>query len=262
MGRKKRWSHGGKNHSQGQNGRGSQQRRVPGMGEDRPLPSGDGQGGSYLLLSRRIQQQMCANAFLFNYINFVIDLFELPVEHFAPQRDDESPEQYTQRLELTRRTAAAPGPAVTCRAACDEDLQLIAPSDAGAVAALILTEALDWFQESGWYPDKETFRAGARPLLDAVCPSEHRERAELVHEQLWNPVTLKQPEQVRAIADEHPVVALHVVAAMTAWAFSQPACVPDPAATHRALSDKGARLHEMAHTTASLMQAAYYSARP
>lgn len=210
------------------------------MAMDVPIPRKDAPAGPMAYYARVIEQGLHANLFLLNYVGFVADGgFDVPLEQFAPQRDDETDEQYEQRRTAARTQVEVQAATGNWKDLCADELRLTKPSDAGEVAKNIIGEGFEWCRDSGFDPSANGYRDGATPLLDALCPAEHRKRAGEVLDMFWNEMVVNRPPSIEETAARYPIATIHVAGAMTAWLFSEPACVPDRTATQMKLIEKG-----------------------
>lgn len=217
--------------------------RFAGVATNAPIPHTAGPSTPAPYRGRALTQALHANLFLLNYVAFVADGgFDVPVEYFAPRAEDETDEEYQKRRTATRTLVEAQAAAGSWKDLCAEELRQVKPSDAGKVAIHILGQGFDWCRESGFDPTANGYRDGATPLLDALCPTEHRQTAGMVLDTFWRQIALKQPPSIEETAARHPIATIHVAAAMTAWLFSEPACVPDRTATQMKLIEQGEKL--------------------
>ncbi|SRR6266567_5738504 len=208
-------------------------RVVPGMAPDVAMPVKyahlpDGHPRQFPYWKRVLEQYLHGVQFLFNYLAFVEDGgFDVPAEHLAPRREDETVEQYQQRHEVVRLIKETQAAAGSWAEFGVEEVRSIRPADAGAVALWLIGQSHEWCQESGFDPSANLSRAVATPLLHAMCPPEHLSRALEVLDMFWLEVVEKRPPSIRETAARYPVATLHVAAAMTAGLFGEPDCVPD-----------------------------------
>jgi hypothetical protein len=185
---------------------------------------------------RVLEQYLHGVQFLFNYISFVADGgFDVPAEHFAPQREDETDEQYQQRREVGRLLTEVQAAAGSWAELAVDEVRHIRPSDAGAVAMWMIGQGHEWCQESGFDPSANLYRAVATPLLHAMCPPEHLSRAMEVLDMFWQEIVDRRPPSIDETAVRYPIATLHVAAAMSAGLFGEPACVPDRGAAQAKL---------------------------
>jgi hypothetical protein len=200
---------------------------IPGMAEDR-LPPADPNSLEYE--RRDFERHARGKMFLLNYLQYADDGGFSHPGHGAPRKDDETVEQYEERRDLTRRQVELQALLGTWAEQAAEDLRYIMPSDAYPVAGAILGQGYRWCQAAGFQfgPEPDDMRAGAGPLLDAMCPPEHRAAAEDALIGFWVAMKLG-PDQdpIQLAAETHPLATIHVAAAITAWMYRQPEYVPD-----------------------------------
>lgn len=218
-------------------------RAVTGMAADIPmptlrpdLPKSDSKQHRYW--TRVVEHQLHGVQLLWNYVAFVDQGgFNVPSEHFGPRRDDEPDEQYQQRVAAARALKEVQAAAGTWAELATDEIGHIRPSDAGGVAMWIIGQGHDWCRESGFDATANDYRDGASPLLDALCPAEHRQRAAEVLNMFWEEIVFHRPPSIEETATRYPIATLHVAAAMTGGLFANPACVPDRTATQMKLAE-------------------------
>lgn len=224
-------------------------RVVPGMAPDVAMPIKyahlpDGHPRQFPYWKRVLEQYLHGVQFLFNYLAFVDGRFDVPAEHFAPQREDETDEQYQQRREVVRLLKETQAAAGSWAELAVEEMRTIRPSDAGAVALWLIGQSHEWCQESEFDPSANLSREVATPLLHAMCPAEHLSRALEVLDMFWLEAVEKRRPSIRETATRYPIATLHVAAAMTAGLFGEPGCVPDRSAAQAKLLEFNQQLVE------------------
>lgn len=199
-------------------------RMVAGMAEDIARPT---ETESLQYHRRTLEWSLHGNLFLMNYLSYVEDGgFSVP-GHGKPRAADETAEEYVALRDAKRALVEVQAAAGTWAELCVEELRHIMPSDAASIAAALLGHGFSWCTASGFDPTPNAMRAGATPLLDAVCPWEHRDQAGEVLTVIWGGMVTDQVAVVGTAAAVHPIATIHVAAAITAWLYSQPDCVPD-----------------------------------
>lgn len=231
----------GKGKGKGGGGRKRPGRRlITGMAPDEPMPAKDGPAGPRAHYARKIEQGLHGVLFLLNYIAFVADGgFDVPDEHFAPRREDESEQDHADRIKAATLLAQAQAAAGNWAQLCADELRHIRPSDAGAVAEFMIAQGHKWCRESGFDHTANQLCRGALPLLEALCPASHLPRAREVVDMFWWEIVERRPPSIAETARRYPIATIHVAAAMTGWLFSQPECVPDRAQAQRELIELG-----------------------
>lgn len=221
---------------------------VPGMARDQAMPSVDGPAGPAAYHQRVLDNALHATLFLLNYVAFIADGgFDVPIERFAPQRADETDETYRSRRDAARLQVELQAAAGDWAQLCAEEISHIRPSDAAAVATFIIAQGAVWCRESSFDPSANGFRDGATPLLEALCPAEHRQQAFDVLDTYWADIGVHRPPPIEQTAGRDPIATIHVAAAMTGWLFSEPACVPDRTTAQRRLIEQGHKILNPGH---------------
>lgn len=167
--------------------------------------------------------------FLLNYLSFVEDERKDLDKNVEPQRADESDEDFVQRQDIRRMKKEIQ--AITSdyqhwAQSADEDLRQVRAEQAGTVAASLLALGRTWCEKAEFTPPTGPWHAGAAELLDAMCPPEYRDDAQVALDTLCVP-----DAQHEAFAEQvtPPMArpAIHAAAALTTWLYYEPDCVPD-----------------------------------
>ncbi|WP_091628559.1 hypothetical protein [Amycolatopsis saalfeldensis] len=215
-----------------------QPQQVAGMAADEPMPKRDAPGEQGRWAQRVLDQTLHATLFLLNYVAFVDQGgFDVPVTE--ARREDETQQDYEKRRDVTRMLKETEAAAGSWAELCVDELRNIKPSDAGEVAKIILGEGIEWCRQSSFDPRPSDMVAGARSLLQHLCPAEHKLDAVASMMTILDAVTKGRRLPIDEIAPLNPIGTIHAAAALTGHLFAQAECVPDRAATQRELIDKG-----------------------
>lgn len=178
--------------------------------------------------------------FWLNYVAFAEDgTLDITPPTLDESRDGENAEDAQLRVRAEMLLYETRMRAGSWRDLCADELRQIPPSWASAVAKCISWFGLTWLDEAAardstiGRPAADVWVRGARPLLGAMCPSQHWTAAL----DLMDMRAIAMDPEWRAGAEE-PVALIHAAAAMTTWLFRQPEIVPDPHATKQALMDQ------------------------
>jgi len=151
----------------------------------------------------------------------------LPPALVAARQSAEDDDAYAQRVELgqmmAKAKALADGPA---REAAEILATWVPPSSVPGVVAAIATEGLGKLKAAESFElDREAWVVGARPLVGALCPAEHRLAAFDQLDALADS-RLEVTEPVAALMAKEPIATVHAAAALVCWLMLQPALVP------------------------------------
>ncbi|MDT7787236.1 MAG: hypothetical protein QOF58_5655 [Pseudonocardiales bacterium] len=177
------------------------------MAIDVPMPRRDDPAVPGSFKARTLEQHMHAMLFLLNYLAYVQDSeFEISRAHPRP---------------AGAGTGVVRGDGYGWAAQCADELRNTRPSDAPGVVAAILVQDHKWCQQSGFDPTANFYLANATPLLDALCPAEHRDEAGVVLAKFWDEIVRHDQPSLTEAAVRFPIATVHVTAAMAAAVFAQ-----------------------------------------
>ncbi|SEP54282.1 hypothetical protein SAMN04489732_1426 [Amycolatopsis saalfeldensis] len=194
-----------------------------------------------------IATQVDAWQFLLNYLNYVRDGgFDVPLDKFGPQRPGETVEEAELRLTVARETkevqALIGDWAELCAEVAARPTLTLNP---GTMVAHVADVGRGWLKTAGHVPDRDTWIAGARPLLGALCAPQHWLDALNVLDQVGTMGIAPGENVTFAAAQAKPAAALHAAAALVSWLFGQRSIVFDQTSAMRALARKTHALAEL-----------------
>ena len=182
------------------------------MAADVPMPREDDPAGPGAYRARVVEQHMHATLFLLNYLAHVED------SGFEVFREDSGT--------LGGVTGVVRDDGYGWGAQCADELRNTRPSDAAGVAAAILDHAHRWcelstFTATPLTPTADFLCTNAIPLLDALCPAEHRTEADMLLRKFWNEMVWHDHSSLQEAATRYPIATIHIAAAMTAAVFAE-----------------------------------------
>ncbi|WP_284741880.1 hypothetical protein [Amycolatopsis sp. RTGN1] len=195
-----------------------------------------------------VATQVDAWQFLLNYLNYMRDGgFDVPLDKFGPQRPGETAKEAELRLTVARKTKEVQTLigdwAELCAEVAARPTLTLNP---GTMVAHVVDVGRGWLKATGHVPDRDTWIAGARPLLGILCAPQHWPDALNVLDQVGTMgITPSEDASfVAAAAQAKPTAALHAAAALVAWLFGQRSIVFDQTSAMHALARKTHALAE------------------
>lgn len=208
-------------------------------------PSPDDMGGGRLSSYARweIGKQVYAWMILLSYLEASLEGPDgLPADLFAPQKPDESDEDYAQRIRVghlmveTQAMAGSPAEQVA------EVLSSWVPrSMVPGVVGSLAAEGLKHLGTAT--PDVDQWHVGARPILGALCPAAHWEAAlDQLEALAASRLDVAAVDAERMMSQ--PVATVHAAAALVTWLYGRPDIVADPSAARLELAERGSKFGE------------------
>jgi len=224
-------------------------RRERVLAELAPEPSGpvstDDMGGGQLssYTRREIGKQVYAWMILLSYLEGALDGADgLPGNLFAPQKPDESDEDYAARIRNDRLLVEAQALAGSPAKQVAEVLSSWVPRS--LVPGVVDQLAAEGLRHLGTAAlDASLWQAGARPLLGILCPPKHWEAA-LDQLEALAASRLK----ITGVIAEHltgkPVATVHAAAALVTWLYGRPDIIANPQAARLELAERAGKFGE------------------
>ncbi|MFD5030014.1 hypothetical protein ACFWM0_06250 [Streptomyces sp. NPDC058405] len=207
--------------------------------------STDDTGGARISSYTRqeIGKQVYAWMILLSYLEGALDGADgLPADLFAPQKLDESDEDYAARIKtdhlLVETQSMAGSPA---EQAAEVLSSWVPPSLVPGVVDNLAAEGLRHLDTAT--PDPSQWQAGARPLLGILCPPKHWEAA-LDQLEALAASRLKITGTIAEHLTGQPVATVHAAAALVTWLYGRPDIISDPAAARLELAERASKLGE------------------
>jgi hypothetical protein len=208
-------------------------------------PSPDDMGGGRMssYTRREIGKQVYAWMLLLSYLEGALEGPDgLPADLFAPQKPDESDEDYAARIKtdhlMVETQAMAGSPAEQVAEVLSS---WVSRSLVPGVVDNLAAEGLQHLDTAT--PDPALWQAGARPLLGIVCPPAHWEAA-LDQLEALAASRLKVTDVIAERLTGKPVATVHAAAALVTWLYRRPDIVADPAAARLELAERAGKFGE------------------
>lgn len=207
----------------------------------RPVSTDDMGGGRMSSYTRQeIGKQVYAWMIILSYLEGALDGADgMPENLFAPQKPDESDEEYVARIKTdhlvvkTRAMAGSPAEQVA------EVLSSWVPrSLVPGVVDNLAAEGLRHLDTAT--PDPDQWQANARPLLGILCPPQHWEAA-LDQLEALATSRLKITGAIAEHLTDQPVATVHAAAALVTWLYGRPDVIADPAAARLELAERAGK---------------------
>ncbi|MFZ3470369.1 hypothetical protein ACODT3_24665 [Streptomyces sp. 4.24] len=209
--------------------------------------STDDMGGGRLssYTRREIGKKVYAWLILLSYLEGALDGADgLPADLFAPQKPDESGEDYVARIKTDHLLVATKAMVGSPAEQVAEVLSRWVPrSLVPGVVDNLAAEGLRHLDTTA--PDPAQWQAGARPLLGILCPPKHWEAA-LDQLEALAASRLKITDAIAQHLADQPVATVHAAAALVTWLYGRPDIVADPAAARLDLAERAGKFGEFA----------------
>ncbi|MFE0055376.1 hypothetical protein [Streptomyces sp. NPDC059003] len=179
---------------------------------------------------------------LLSYLEYAEDGDDLPAGLFAPRRPGESEEDFATRRRADQLLVETSAMAGTPRSQVAEVLSSWVPQ---SMVQGLVRRLGEWgaklLDDSGATVDPVEWAADARPLLGGLCPAAHWD-AGLDQLEVLAGSHLVVTEPARQQLVEHPVAAVHAMAALVARLYDQTEVVPDRAKAVLELADNAGKM--------------------
>lgn len=210
----------------------------------RPVSMDDMGGGRMSSYTRReIGKQVYAWMILLSYLEGALDGADgLPADLFAPQKPQESGEDYAERIRTDRLL-------VETQAMAGSPAEQVAEVLSSWVPRSLVSGVVDQLAGEGLrhldtvIPDAEVWQSGARPLLGILCPPKHWEAA-LDQLEALAASRLKLTDAIAEHLTGHPVATVHAAAALVTWLYGRADIIVDPSAARLELAERAGKFGE------------------
>ncbi|MFJ2744818.1 hypothetical protein ACIO3O_34755 [Streptomyces sp. NPDC087440] len=225
---------------------GSKDRTTRGPRELAPEPSkastrddiGGGRLSSYA--RQELGKQVYAWMILLSYLECALDGPDgLPAGLLAPQKPDESDEDYTERIRTDRLVVETQAMASSPAEQVAEVLSSwVSRSMVHDVVGHLAGEGMRHLGTTAVDPDQ--WQAGARTLLGIMCPPRHWDAA-LDQLEALAVSRLEADTTITARLASEPIATVHSAAALVTWLYQQPGIVASPAEARSELAERASK---------------------